>query len=247
MATVGSGIEFVIDLPSILTPPAMPTEELVSLGELASGQTVELGDLSGMTQEQWSARRMRFPWSIPTSQHRRLKKTRTSPWRDRAWHPSVEERPAGRGRRLRRKGLESLRASTREAEHEAALATQLRSAENALANDYPRFGLWEEAAPLFARGFEQVQQASIGGPWFYHPMMRLLTGDTAGYRRYTEALRERFDLTGDTFNFVRCGSMSPDSAVEPARLLQAVEKLNGPMDRLSSLLPRRRPLPGGPI
>ncbi len=77
-----------------------------------------------------------------------------------------------------------------------------------------------------------MQQASIGGPWFYHPMMRLLTGDTAGYRRYTEALRERFDLTGDTFNFVRCGSMSPDSAVEPARLTQAVEKLNGLMDRL---------------
>jgi hypothetical protein len=45
-----------IDLGKLLAPPELPVEEYRLLGELASGQRIEHGDESGLTQEEWRRR-----------------------------------------------------------------------------------------------------------------------------------------------------------------------------------------------
>jgi WD40 repeat protein len=49
-----------IDLAKLLAPPDLPTEEYRLLGELASGQRIEQGDESGLTQQEWLDRLRRF-------------------------------------------------------------------------------------------------------------------------------------------------------------------------------------------
>jgi serine/threonine protein kinase/WD40 repeat protein len=47
------GFVALIDLAKLLTPPEMTTEDYRLLGELASGQRIEQGDESGLTQDEW--------------------------------------------------------------------------------------------------------------------------------------------------------------------------------------------------
>ena len=49
-----------IDLARLLAAPEMPLEDHRLLGELASGQRIEQGDESGLTQDQWLRRLNRF-------------------------------------------------------------------------------------------------------------------------------------------------------------------------------------------
>src|SRR5581483_7831886 len=42
-----------VDLAGLLAPPELPTEDYRLLGELASGQRIEHGDESGLTQDEW--------------------------------------------------------------------------------------------------------------------------------------------------------------------------------------------------
>jgi WD40 repeat protein len=46
----------VVDLEALLSPPSMPTADLALLSELATAERIELGDLSGLTTEQWLER-----------------------------------------------------------------------------------------------------------------------------------------------------------------------------------------------
>jgi serine/threonine protein kinase/WD40 repeat protein len=49
-----------IDLAKLIAPPELPTEDYRLLGELASGQRIEQGDESGLTQDQWLQRLDQF-------------------------------------------------------------------------------------------------------------------------------------------------------------------------------------------
>jgi WD40 repeat protein len=49
-----------IDLARLLAPPEMPTEDYRLLGELTSGQRIEQGDESGLTQDEWLQRLDQF-------------------------------------------------------------------------------------------------------------------------------------------------------------------------------------------
>jgi serine/threonine protein kinase/WD40 repeat protein len=54
-----------IDLGKLLAPPEMPIEDLQMLAELASGQRIDQGDESGLTQEEWLDRLARFNRKYP--------------------------------------------------------------------------------------------------------------------------------------------------------------------------------------
>ena len=54
-----------INLAELLSPPRMSTEALGLLGELATAQQIELGDISGLTLEQWLERWGRFRSKYP--------------------------------------------------------------------------------------------------------------------------------------------------------------------------------------
>jgi WD40 repeat protein len=56
-----------IDLAKLLAPPDLPTERYRLLGELASGQRIEQGDESGLTQQEWLDRLRRFNQRRPSS------------------------------------------------------------------------------------------------------------------------------------------------------------------------------------
>ena len=49
-----------IDLAKLLAPPELPIEDYRLLGELASGQRIEQGDESGLTQDEWLQRLNQF-------------------------------------------------------------------------------------------------------------------------------------------------------------------------------------------
>ena len=49
-----------IDLAELLARPELPTEDYRLLGELASGQRLEHGDESGLTQDVWLQQLNRF-------------------------------------------------------------------------------------------------------------------------------------------------------------------------------------------
>ena len=46
----------VVDLEALFSPPSTPTADLGLLAELATAQRIELGDLTGLTTEQWLER-----------------------------------------------------------------------------------------------------------------------------------------------------------------------------------------------
>jgi hypothetical protein len=46
----------VVDLEALLSPSSLPTADLALLAELATAERIELGDLSGLTTEQWLGR-----------------------------------------------------------------------------------------------------------------------------------------------------------------------------------------------
>ena len=46
----------VIDLEALFSPSSTPTADLALLAELATAQHIELGDLSGLTTDQWQER-----------------------------------------------------------------------------------------------------------------------------------------------------------------------------------------------
>jgi serine/threonine protein kinase/WD40 repeat protein len=54
-----------IDLGKLLAPPDMPIEDYQLLAELASGQRIEQGDESGLTQEEWRRRLTEFNQKYP--------------------------------------------------------------------------------------------------------------------------------------------------------------------------------------
>jgi WD40 repeat protein len=56
---------FLINLADLLAPPEMSTEDLSLLSELATAQQIELGDVSGLTLEQWLERWHRFRLKYP--------------------------------------------------------------------------------------------------------------------------------------------------------------------------------------
>src|SRR5262249_35653115 len=56
-----------IDLTKLLAPPEMPLEDYRLLGELASGQRIEQGDESGLTQDEWLQRLNVFNQRHPAS------------------------------------------------------------------------------------------------------------------------------------------------------------------------------------
>ena len=56
-STTSNGMHLaVVDLAALLSPPSTPTADLALLAELATSRHIELGDLSGLTNEQWSER-----------------------------------------------------------------------------------------------------------------------------------------------------------------------------------------------
>jgi WD40 repeat protein len=61
----GSDSLVLIDLAELLAPPEMSTEDLGLLCELATAQQIELGDVSGLTLEQWLERWQRFRLKYP--------------------------------------------------------------------------------------------------------------------------------------------------------------------------------------
>ena len=46
----------VVDLETLLSPSSTETADLALLAELATGRQIELGDLSGLTTDQWLER-----------------------------------------------------------------------------------------------------------------------------------------------------------------------------------------------
>ena len=46
----------VVDLEALLSPSSTPTADLALLAELATARHIELGDLSGLTTDQWQER-----------------------------------------------------------------------------------------------------------------------------------------------------------------------------------------------
>ena len=46
----------VVDLEALLSPSSTPTADLALLAELATAERIELGDLSGLTTDQWYER-----------------------------------------------------------------------------------------------------------------------------------------------------------------------------------------------
>ena len=54
-----------IDLGKLLNPPDVPIEDYRLLGELTSGQRIEQGDESGLTQEEWLDRLAEFNRKYP--------------------------------------------------------------------------------------------------------------------------------------------------------------------------------------
>jgi tetratricopeptide (TPR) repeat protein/tRNA A-37 threonylcarbamoyl transferase component Bud32 len=126
-------------------------------------------------------------------------------------------------------------AGRRQAEqgHWAEAADALRRAvalrpDNALAraegaNLYLRLGLWQEAAPDY---FEQTrlqppdEDANL---WEPEAALRLLAGDTPGYRQTCARMLERFgespDAGSGSVTALAC-SLAPDAVADPARLLR---------------------------
>jgi hypothetical protein len=54
-----------IDLAKLLAPPDLSTEGYRLLGELTSGQRIEQGDESGLTQDEWLQRLSQFTQRYP--------------------------------------------------------------------------------------------------------------------------------------------------------------------------------------
>jgi WD40 repeat protein len=65
VVATGPGSTALIDLAALLSLPEMSPEDLGLLGELATAQQIELGDVSGLTLEQWLERWQRFRLKYP--------------------------------------------------------------------------------------------------------------------------------------------------------------------------------------
>ena len=56
-STESNGMDLaVVDLEALLSPSTTPTADLALLAELATARRIELGDLSGLTTDQWQER-----------------------------------------------------------------------------------------------------------------------------------------------------------------------------------------------
>ncbi len=65
VVVTANGSVALINLAELLSPPELSTEDLGLLGELATAQQIELGEVSGLTQEQWRERWRRFRVKYP--------------------------------------------------------------------------------------------------------------------------------------------------------------------------------------
>jgi serine/threonine-protein kinase len=119
-----------------------------------------------------------------------------------------------------RRGSQLLEAVTRADPRDERFANQVRRAEQALASDYAQCGLWNEAAHLSARWLEREKLAPMSAGCYDAALLRLLAGDNTGYRRLTASMLKVSDSDGNTIELIRCCTLSPDAAIDSARLLQ---------------------------
>jgi tetratricopeptide (TPR) repeat protein len=92
---------------------------------------------------------------------------------------------------------------------------------------YALLGLWDLAASDLAQA-AHLQEPVTGNRWFLLALTRAYVGDVAGYRAAFSRMDEL--LQGATVNhftmeLVRAGALAPDSAADPARLVDMAQAI----------------------
>jgi tetratricopeptide (TPR) repeat protein len=123
----------------------------------------------------------------------------------------------------RSRGLDEFGTAVALAPQDPQLAARAREAEGTVVREYARGGLWSEAAPLRERSFARPLPVPFGLDWYDQALLQLLTGNVAGYRTLTSQLGPSGASAVNRLEFIRIATLSPESLVEPARLVEASE------------------------
>jgi tetratricopeptide (TPR) repeat protein len=115
--------------------------------------------------------------------------------------------------RERTAGLALIEQALRSEPANSELRVDLDTARLDAADQLLRAGLWEEAGPLLDQVYQHDSSrllASVGTTWSTHAVLRLLSGDAAGYRASCAKLYDRYVMTSGTkFNVYRACVAGP--------------------------------------
>jgi WD40 repeat protein/tetratricopeptide (TPR) repeat protein len=137
----------VVDLEALLSPPTTPAKNLALWAELATAQRIEVGDLSGLTKEQWLGR-----WNTLRANTQLVRSSVTGTWLTTAldaWRRQAAAAAQARGNEYARRGQWSQAAKE-------ALAEVAAHPENRL--------LWSKAAPRL------ILAGEVEGPQGYRQL-----------------------------------------------------------------------------
>src|SRR5262249_28052436 len=93
------------------------------------------------------------------------------------------------------------------------------------AGDYALHSQWDQSAADFARGIASAPPDSE--QWFGHACLRLIIGDTEGYREFLRGVRQRAGRTDDPLVaciLARTSNLAFDPVVEPEQAVRWAEQ-----------------------